>query len=528
MASISAVGIASGIDPKLLGQLEVNERKRLEPITQQQSSYNAKLTGFGTLKGSLEKLKSASEELKKFDKLNTTKTSEDHKTFTPSTDSKASPGNYVIEVQQLARAQSLKSKDVSDVKAQLGEPGKGTRTITITQPGEKKPGEKEEQMLIPLKDNETSLVEIRDAINKQEGNVNASIIKAEDNKNYLILTSKKAGTKSVMTITVQNDSNLNELLRYTPDDKGGSGAMEQVVKPANAKLKVNGIFIERQTNEIKDAPEGVILNLKKVSESVTEQVPGKNGTTETETETKVPGKNGTTETETETKVPGKNGTTETETKTKTKEVVKSETLVVSRDIEPMKEAIKKWVDAYNEVQTTFASLTKFKPVAKGEVASKDNGPLLGDNTLKGIKSQLTQQLLAAQNVADIATLNKLGIKQKLDGTLGTLEISNEKLEKNLKEKPANVKAFFMGDGEKTGFATQTYNLLKKTLDDHEGTIATATEGINKSLKTLERQAEQTERNIDATMARYKKQFTALDKLASSLKQSELSLFQLLK
>ncbi|KMJ44320.1 flagellar cap protein FliD [Xenorhabdus khoisanae] len=479
MASISSVGIVSGIDQNILGKLEANERKRLQPLEQQQSSYKAKLTGFGTLKGSLEKLKSASEELKKFDKLNTTKTNEDHKTFTPSTDSKASPGNYVIEVEQLAKAQSLKSPEVADVKKPLGEQGKGTRTIIITQPGEEKVGEKKiEPMRISLKDNETSLVEIRDAINKQEGNVNASIIKAEDNKNYLILTSKKAGTKSVMTIEVQGDNKLSDLLNYKPDDKGGSGAMEQVVAAVNAKLTVNGIQIERQTNEIKDAPEGITLNLKKVSEK------------EKDGKTPIP-----------------------------------ETLVVSRNIEPMEEAIKKWVDAYNELQNTFNSLTKFKPVGKGETASKDNGPLLGDSTLKGIQSQLRQQLFAAQNVADIATLNKLGIKQKLDGTL---EISNEKLEKNLKEKPANVKAFFMGDGEKTGFATQTYNLLKKTLDSHEGTIATATEGINKSLKTLERQVEQTNRNIEATMERYKKQFTALDKLSSSMNQTSLSLAQLLR
>ncbi|WP_338885266.1 flagellar filament capping protein FliD [Xenorhabdus sp. TH1] len=484
MASISSVGAASGTSD-YLNQIEVQERKRLQPITQQQTSYKAKLTGFGTLKGSLEKLKSASEELKKFDKLNTTKTSEDHKTFTPSTDSKASPGNYVIEVQQLAKAQSLQSKAFPDVKAALGKQGKGTRTITITQPGEKKAGEeKEKPMCISLKDNETSLVEIRDAINKQEGNVNASIIKAEDDKNYLILTSKKTGTKSVMTIKVEGDAEL-KWLNYPSDDEGNdTGKMKQVVEPANAKLTINGINIERQTNEIKDAPEGITLNLKKVSEKEEVEINGK-----------------------------------------TEKRPVPETLVVSRDIEPMKEAIKKWVDAYNELQNTFSSLTKFKQVEQGEAAAKDNGPLLGDNTLKSIQSQLKHQLVAPQAVADIATLNKLGIKQKLDGTL---EISNEKLEKKLKEKPADVKAFFMGDGKKTGFATESYNFLKKTLDSHEGTIATVTEGINKSLKKLEKQAEQTNRNIDATMQRYKKQLTALDKLVSSLKQAELSLAQLLR
>ncbi|MDE9459377.1 flagellar filament capping protein FliD [Xenorhabdus bovienii] len=481
MASISSLGAGSGMDlGSILDKLQAAERKRLEPLAQQQTSYKAKLTGFGTLKGSLEKLKSASEELKKFDKLNTTKVSEDHKTFTPTTDSKASPGNYIIEINQLAKAQSLQSPTVSDVKSPQGEKlGEGkTRTIVITQPGEEKP------MRISLKDDETSLVEIRDAINKQEGNVNASIIKATDNKdnkgenkNYLILTSKKAGIQSIMTVEVQGDTKLNDLLNYTPDDKGGSGAMTQTVEAANAKLKVNGIDIERQTNEIKDAPEGITLNLKKLTEKDEAGNP------------------------------------------------KPETLIVSRDIEPTKEAIKKWVEAYNGVQTTFESLTKFKPVAKGESASKDNGALLGDGTLKSIQSQLRHQIFSPQDVADIATLNKLGIKQKLDGTL---EISNEKLEKNLKEKPANVKAFFMGDGEKTGFATQTYNILKQTLDSHEGTIATATEGINKRLKTLERQVEQTNKNIDATIERYKRQFTELDKLVNSLKSTSSSLFQLLR
>ncbi|AOM39539.1 flagellar filament capping protein FliD [Xenorhabdus hominickii] len=485
MASISSLGAGSGMElGSLLDKLQAAEKKRLEPLAQQQTSYKAKLTGFGTLKGSLEKLKSASEELKKFDKLNTTKISTDHKIFTPSTDSKASPGNYIIEVQQLAKAQSLQSNEVKNVKDFLGENNKGTRTIIITQPNEK--GQKEkEPMRISLKDDETSLLEIRDAINKKEGDVNASIIKAEDDKNYLILTSKKAGEKSVMTIKVENDDKLAKFLDYTSDDKGdGTGNMKQTVSAANAILKVNGILIERQTNEIKDAPEGITLDLKKVSEK-------EEGKVDT------------------------NG----------KPVLKTETLVVSRDIEPMKEAIKKWVDAYNELQTTFDSLTKFKPVGKGEAASKDNGSLLGDGTLKSIQSQLRHQLFAAQDVADIATLNKLGIKQKLDGTL---EISNEKLEKNLKEKPANVKAFFMGDGEKTGFATQTYNLLKKTLDGHEGTIATATEGINKRLKTIEKQVEQTNRNIDATMERYKRQFTQLDKLVNSLNNTGSSLFQLLK
>ncbi|WP_036771485.1 flagellar filament capping protein FliD [Photorhabdus australis] len=469
MASISSLGAGSGMElGPILDKLQAAEQKRLVPLTEQQTSYKGKLTAFGTLKSSLEKLETASESLKKFDKLKTTTASEKHDAFTASTDSKASPGNYSIEVKQLAQAQSLQTEKVSNIKEYIGESlGEGkTRTITITQPGEKKP------MKIELTDGQTSIIEIRDAINKQEGNVNASIIKAKDGENYLVLTAKKAGTESVMTITVEGDKKLSEFLNHTPDTKG---KLTQTVEAKNALLTVNKIPIERQTNHITDAPEGVILDLKKTTED--KDNPGKH---------------------------------------------KPEMLVVSRDIEPMKEAIKNWVDAYNELQTTFDSLTKYKPVKQGEEPSKDNGALLGDSTLRGIQNQLRSQIFSSQAVNDIPTLNKLGIKQKLDGKL---EIDNEKLEKNLKEKPANVKAFFMGDGKETGFATQTHKLLKDALDSHEGTLVTATNGINKRLKTLEKQVDRTQTNINETIERYKRQFSQLDKMVSSLKQTSNFLLQ---
>ncbi|WP_323834497.1 flagellar filament capping protein FliD [Photorhabdus africana] len=471
MASISSLGAGSGMDlGSILDKLQAAEQKRLVPLTQQQTSYKGKLTAFGTLKGSLEKLETASESLKKFDKLNTTTASEKHDAFVASTDSKASPGNYSIEVKQLAQAQSLQTKKVSNIKEYLGESlGEGkTRTITITQPGEKKP------MKIELTDGQTSIIEIRDAINKQEGNVNASIIKAKDGENYLVLTAKKAGTESVMTIKVEGDNKLSELLNYP----GTTSKLTQTVEAKNALLTVNKIPIERQTNHITDAPEGVKLDLKKTTED--KDKPGDH---------------------------------------------KPEILVISRDIEPMKEAIKNWVDAYNELQTTFDSLTKFKPVKQGEEPSKDNGALLGDSTLRGIQNQLRSQIFSSQAANDIPTLNKLGIKQKPDGKL---EIDNEKLEKNLKEKPANVKAFFMGDGKETGFATQTHKLLKDALDSHEGTLVTATDGINKRLKTLDQQVDRTKQNINETVERYKRQFSQLDKMVSSLGNTGNFLSQLQK
>jgi flagellar hook-associated protein 2 len=56
MASISSLGIGSGLDLNaLLDKLSKAEQQRLTPYTSQQTSYNAKLTAYGTLKGALEK-----------------------------------------------------------------------------------------------------------------------------------------------------------------------------------------------------------------------------------------------------------------------------------------------------------------------------------------------------------------------------------------------------------------------------------------------------------------------------------------
>lgn len=76
-------------------------------------------------------------------------------------------------------------------------------------------------------------------------------------------------------------------------------------------------------------------------------------------------------------------------------------------------------------------------------------------------------------------MSKLGIRQKADGTL---EVDNKVLEKALKENGSSVKEFFAGDGKETGFATENFNYLKKTLDSREGTIHNATDGLEKRKK----------------------------------------------
>ncbi|MEQ4907404.1 flagellar filament capping protein FliD [Proteus vulgaris] len=471
MAGIASLGVGSGMPlNQTLAQLEAAENKRLEPLDKQMKSYEAKITAYGKIRGQLDKLQKASEDLKKFDKIVATKVDDEFDAFKVTTDGKASIGNYTVSIKELAHAQTLKSRAVNDVKIPIGKTlGEGNnRTLVITQPGEEKP------LRIELTDDQTSMIELRDAINKKEGNVSATIVKAKDGVNHLVLTSRKEGTESEMTIKVEGDDELNNFISYSSSSK--TGAMQEIVEANNAKLTINGIEIERQTNEIKDAPEGIILNLKK---------------------------------------------TTFDNKDKND---KPEIVTVARNIEPMKKAIQAWTDAYNELNSTYKSLTKYTQVDKGETASKDNGVLLGDTTSRMIMSELKSFVTSSQNTSDLDTLNKMGIKFKVDGSL---DIDSKKLDEALKEKPANVKEFFMGDGKETGFGTQTYNYLKKTLQSNDGTLDIATDGVKKRKKTLDSQIKNTERNIAATMERYKNQFQQLDKMINSMTNSSASIGRLL-
>ena len=198
--------------------------------------------------------------------------------------------------------------------------------------------------------------------------------------------------------------------------------------------------------------------------------------------------------------------------------------MVSSDIEPAKKKIKEWVDAYNEYQKLSKDLTKYTQTEKGQAADKNNGPLIGDSTVRGIQNAIRAQIRTPNGNGDPNTMNKMGIKQKTDGTL---EIDDKILDKALKENASSVKEFFAGDGKETGFGTENFNYLKKTLDSREGTIHNATDGLEKKKKGIDKRIEQTNKQIESTMDLYRRQFQNLDKMMNSLSGTTQALGRML-
>lgn len=448
MATISSLGIGSGLDLNtLLANLTTAEKARLAPITTSQTSYSAKLSAYGTLQNSLQSFADATAALNSPDVYAaTTATSNNTSAFTATTAAGAAAGRYTVNVTTLAQAQVLVSGTAKDSSTALGGTStNGTRSLSITQ-GDGKP------VTISLTDDQTSLAGMRDAINGADAGVTASILKVTDGSYQLIISANDTGTDSKMTLSVTGDDALNSFIGY--DSTTNAGGMSQNVEAKNAQLSVNGIALERQSNTVTDAPEGITLNLLATTDSPA-------------------------------------------------------TLAVKKDTSDANTKIQAFVTAYNALQTTFTNLTKYTAVdSNTDAQSTSNGALLGDSALRTIQTQLKSAISSAFNSNGISSLSSIGITT--DPSTGNLKVDSTKLDNALANNTSDVKTMLLGDGSTTGVITKLNNLNVSYLDSSTGTIANAKTAVNTTLKSLTEQYNKVNDSINATIARYKTQFTALD------------------
>lgn len=461
MASISNLGAGTSLNLNdLYTQLETAEQSKLNIITRQQSTYNAQLSAWGKLQSTLQSLQTATANLGKVDTWSSTTVSSTNTAFTATSTSGAAVGSYTVNVGQIAKAQALTTTSQTSNTAQLGATTGGTRDITITQPGTKTP------LKVTLSDSDTSLNGIANAINKSGGNVNATVVKAKDGDYRLMLTSKSTGVSGDMTVSVTGDDTLQGVIGY--DSASKTGAMNLQSASQNAKVTVNNIQIERESNTISDVLPGVTLSLKSESKA-------------------------------------------------------DENLELTRSTDANKKAITDWVAAYNSLQSTIASLTKYVKVDPGTAQSSDSGPLIGDSQVRSVQADLRGLLTEVQDSGAYKLMTQLGITQDpnigADGALGNLKIDDKKLTQALTDNPEGVQSYFMGDGKTTGFATVMNNKLTtmlSTTTGKEGVVQNAKNGINSTLKSLGQRYDDMQASIDATMARYKTQFTNLSSLVNKL------------
>lgn len=268
---IRSLGAGSGIDTtSLVSQLVDIERvPQEERLNTKQEALEAQISAYGVLKSSLSELQSFLEPLADNDTFNSRSVSfSDSDAITPnSVEPGAQTGTYQIEVTQVAQAQSLASGAEADADADLN--ANGTLTIsfgtwaytgtgTTGDPylpdGDISVNADRPALNIEVEAGDT-LNELADKINAADADVQASVLEV-DGEFQLLLTAP-SGENNSLKIT----STGTGLSQFEYNDTNANMFVTQ--QGQDALLKVNGLEVSRDTNEIDDVIKGLDFSINK-------------------------------------------------------------------------------------------------------------------------------------------------------------------------------------------------------------------------------------------------------------------------
>ena len=183
---------------------------------------------------------------------------------------------------------------------------------------------------------------------------------------------------------------------------------------------------------------------------------------------------------------------------------KIETLSITRDDSTAKSSIETFVKAYNALQGTIKSLTSYN------TETQTANTLTGDSMARRIQNEAREIVNSFTSSGDVRTLSQMGITTNL--TSGELTIDQEKLTAALENNLGDVQNLLTGGN---GIATRLEQSAENILDAN-GLIAAATNGAKSISERLQEQFETTSARIDARMANYKQQFSALDGMIAEM------------
>ena len=453
MTSISSPGIGSGLDVNsIITQLMAIERRPLDMLVAKSSSIQAQISEYGKLKSAMSALRDASLKLSDASTWGaSTGTSSDSASVGVIVKSGAAVGRYAVEVQALARAQSLAS-GVYASSAAL--PGAGTLRIETGTwgPGQASftPGATA-AVDIAIEATDT-LAQVRDKINAAGAGVTATIL-TDASGSRLMLQSSATGAANAFRTTVTDDdggdADAAGLSAFAFDPSAGAGVMTQAAAAADAAATFNGLAITSASNTLTDLIDGVTLTLGKVTTAPVE-------------------------------------------------------IGVAQDNEALKGDVQAFVDAYNALAKLIGGQVKY------DATSKTSGPLQGESAAVGIQRQLRALVGTSSGASSVFTrLSDVGLELQKDGSLA---VDAGKLDAALAKLP-EMKKFFANDDllvpANDGIARQ-FRALGDAMLSVDGVITTRSDGLAKRIEMNEDQQASLEVRLAQTEQRLRAQYTALD------------------
>lgn len=252
--AISSLGVGSGVlTSDLVDKLVAAERKPTEQrLDFNQKRSEALISAYGKLRSAVTELRLPMRQLSSPDNLKAFSGSSSNEGVAVTVDSnKASTGSYSVQVDSLARAQSLASGSFADKDST----SVGTGSLTI------KVGD--EIKTLTIDSSNDTLQGLASEINDAGIGVSAGVVDTGDGFR-LVVSSNETGTANEVSITVNDDDGNNTdaagLSRFVFDETTTN--LTETVTAKDAVVQINGIQITRSNNTIDNAIEGLTFDLK--------------------------------------------------------------------------------------------------------------------------------------------------------------------------------------------------------------------------------------------------------------------------
>ncbi|MFT8556733.1 flagellar filament capping protein FliD [Liquorilactobacillus hordei] len=455
---MASVTTTDGISTTL-GQYSGITASTIESLLQADTSYTARTkaqtqittiksqqTAWGDVKSRLANFLTDIQALESDDAFKTkVATTSDSSIATISGTSDADEGTHSLVVNQLATNTKVVGSQVStDKDTALGISG----TLTLKSSTSSTDDSSSTSVDIAISDTD-SLDDVVDKINAQ---TKTSGVKASLVDNHLVLAEKDAGAKT-LAVSADSDSVLSSL--------GISSDETTTTTGQAAKFELDGVSVERNTNSVSDAIDGVTINLAKVSSD-------------------------------------------------------NVTLSLTNDTSKAVSAVKTLVSQYNSLMSLISD-----DLDVGDPSSSDNtqGTLVGDSELTRLQSQLSSLMTSASTNGTTLNASKLGITiTDNDGTVG---FDEDTFKKQLASDPDAVKNFFYQSTKsvtgtttsESGYAATLGTLANSYLSDtsaNKGVIAVKLAGYTSTISNLNDQIDKFTSALEAKKDHYVDIYTRLD------------------
>lgn len=190
-----------------------------------------------------------------------------------------------------------------------------------------------------------------------------------------------------------------------------------------------------------------------------------------------------------------------------------ESIETKRDTAALQAAVESFAKTYSDLNKTLTDLTAYNATTRKAAA------LQGDSVIRGMQTRL-RSILGAEVATGgtLTTLSQIGVSTQKDGSL---KVDTAKLTAAINGNFGDFSALL---GRPLGYGYALNEFASTTLG-FDGALTGRTEGLNNAIRDIGKQRDAINTRLVSVEARYRRQFTSLDSMLSSMGQTSSYLSQ---